>query len=100
MQTQIEQIKSFEKKEFAFVHVLERRLSVFWQEFFETQLNIKGVDRYKFEDCYQFHGFIIKKNSWRMYQRRFMVLTMKWMFNVEADFDKKTKQVKFTSAQW
>ena len=29
-----------------------------------------------------------------------MVLTFKWMFNVDADFVKKTKGVKFESVQW
>lgn len=33
-------------------------------------------------------------------QRRFMVLTQIWMFNVEADYNKKTKQVEFKKMKW
>ena len=33
-------------------------------------------------------------------QRRFMVLTEKWMFNVEAEFEKKTKGVTFKKMKW
>jgi len=33
-------------------------------------------------------------------QRRFMVLTQIWMFNVEADFDKKKNTVEFKKMKW
>ncbi len=33
-------------------------------------------------------------------QRRFMVLTNIWMFNVDADFDKKTNTVVFKKMKW
>ena len=39
-------------KEFAFVHTIERMLSVFWQNLFETGLEIKGLSKDGFEDCY------------------------------------------------
>jgi hypothetical protein len=71
--------------------------------FFEQQLQISGktkLDGFDFEDCYQFHGFVLKKNTYFMMQRRFMVLTNLWMVNVDADFDKKTKQVVFKKMKW
>lgn len=35
-----------------------------------------------------------------MMQRRFMVLTQIWMFNVEADFDKKKRTVEYKAMKW
>jgi hypothetical protein len=35
-----------------------------------------------------------------MMQRRFMVLTQIWMFNVEADFDKKKHTVEYKAMKW
>lgn len=35
-----------------------------------------------------------------MLQRRFMVLTKKWMFNVQSDFNKKTGEVEFKKLKW
>jgi len=93
-------VKTSEKKEFAFVHIIERMLQIFWHQFFEKKLGISGKGPDGLEDCYQFHGFILKKNSWKMLQRRFMVLTKKWMFNVECDFNKKTKEVEFKEMKW
>ena len=58
------------------------------------------MDGHPFEDCYQFHAFVLKKNSYFMMQRRFMLLTNIWMINIEADFDKKSKTVAFKKAKW
>lgn len=38
----LEGIKRAETKEFAFIHIFERMLPVFWQQFFEKNLNILG----------------------------------------------------------
>lgn len=96
--------KKSETKEFAFVHVFERMLQVYWQEFFEKNLGIQGkvkVDEAPFEDCYQYHAFVLKKNSYFMMQRRFMVLTQLWMFNVDADlYNKKTGMPEFKKMKW
>lgn len=92
-----------ETKEFAFLHIFERMLPLFWQQFFEKNLQIEGktkLDGFDFEDCYQFHAFVLKKNTYFMIQRRFMVLTNLWMFNVDADFDKKTNTVVFKKMKW
>lgn len=35
-----------------------------------------------------------------MTQRRFIVLSTKWMYNAEAEFDKKTKQIVFKKMKW
>jgi hypothetical protein len=63
-------------------------------------LGIQGTGPDGLEDCYQFHGFVLKKNTWKMLQRRFMVLTKKWMFNVDCDFHKKTKKLEFKEMKW
>jgi len=71
-----EEVKDIQdRREFAFYHAFERMIPVWWQQFFEKNLKIPLVDKFGFYDCYQFHGFIIKKNSWGINQRRFMVLT-------------------------
>lgn len=73
-----EGVKKAETKEFAFIHIFERMLPVYWQKFFEENLKIEGlsdVDGIPIEDCYQYHAFVLKKNSYFMMQRRFMVLT-------------------------
>lgn len=96
-------MKKAETKEFAFIHIFERMLPVFWQKFFEENLKIQGitkVDGIDIEDCYQYHAFVLKKNSYFMMQRRFMVLTQIWMFNVEADFDKKKNIIEFKKMKW
>lgn len=86
------------------MHVFERMLQVYWQEFFEKNLGIQGmikVDEAPFEDCYQYHAFVLKKNSYFMMQRRFMVLTQIWMFNVDADlYNKKTMMPEFKKMKW
>lgn len=90
-----------QKKEFAFCHVFERMIPLWWQEFFEANLKITGTNASGFQDCYQFHAFIIKKNTWGMNQRRFMVLTNLWMFNVEAEWpDTKSPECKFKEMKW
>ena len=82
-------------------------IPIFWQKFWEEKLNINDeieikVDdqSVKIKDCYQFHAFILKKNSYYMTQRRFMVLSQLWMFNVEAEFDKKKKVVEYKKMKW
>lgn len=89
-----------ERREFAFFHAFERMIPLWWQEFFEKNLKIPLKDPNGFQDCYQFHAFIIKKNTWGMNQRRFMVLTNLWMFNVEGDFDSKSPYCIFKGMKW
>ncbi len=92
-------------------------LNVWWQQFFEDNLKMSDplpadnkatADPAVAEltanihamDCYQAHAFVLKKNAYFSYQRRFQVLTTYWLHNVEADFDKKTKTVVFKKAKW
>ena len=39
-------------------HLIEKQLPLKWQAFFEKELNILKPD------CYQFHSFITKWNTW------------------------------------
>jgi hypothetical protein len=41
----------------------------FWQMFFEQNLNIKGkcmIGDVEYEDIYQYHAFVLKKNTYLM----------------------------------
>jgi hypothetical protein len=59
-----EEVKFSQKKEFAFFHAFQRMIPLWWQIFFEKGLKIPKKDANGFQDCYQFHAFIIKKNTW------------------------------------
>ena len=49
---------SSEEQFFIMTHLIERQLPVRWQAFFEMELKITQPD------CYQYHCFVVKKNSY------------------------------------
>lgn len=56
---------------------------------------------YDENDAYQFHGYVKKKNRWTFYDNRFIVLTLKWMINVDAGFsDDKCLSINFKKLLW
>jgi len=53
------------------------------------------------EDFYQFHGYVYKKNRFFRWDKRFIVLTNKWMINVDAGFaDDRCLTVTFKKTKW
>ena len=65
-----------------------------WQKFFEEKLQLPS------DDCYQFHAYLLKTNRFGSAQPRFIVLTMYWMMNAKASFDKATGSIKFEKLKW
>jgi hypothetical protein len=65
------------------VHCIHKLIPGYWQEFFEKNLGILDDTN----DCYQFHAFVLKQNRFYQWQRRFIVFSIKWLFNVTADFE-------------
>ena len=55
----------------------------------------------RIEDCYQYHAFVLKSNRFFMSQKRFVVLSLMWMMNVEAGFtDSTCKSVSYKDLKW
>ena len=44
--------------EFSVTYLIQRQLPIYWQEFFEQNLNLQS------SDCYQFHAFVVKRNTY------------------------------------
>lgn len=68
-QTEVQAVQRHETKGFAIIHVFERMMPRFWQMFFEQNLNIKGkcmIGDIEYEDIYQYHAFVLKKNRFTM----------------------------------
>lgn len=100
------QATSFKPLEFNITYCIERQMNIEWQKKLEEQLGMlptHKIDKTNFDqdDCYQFHGYVKKKNRWTFYDNRFIVLTLKWMINADAGFDDaKCKNFKFKKFLW
>ena len=89
--------QSFDSALFSAMHVIQSHLTTYWQQFFERELGITYQDN----DCYQFHAYVLKKNRYTVMQRRFIVLSTKWMYNSDAQFEKSgQRQLKFKKTKW
>ena len=88
------QQKGMNPMEFSILYLIERQLPIYWQRFFEANLKIKG------SEFYQFHAFIVKRNTYFFNQRRFLVLTTHNMVNVEADFNNECTEANFKKMKW
>lgn len=92
--------------EFNILYLIERQLPIIWQRVLEAHLGMSPTSQQKLcnydeDDCYQFHGYVKKKNRWTFYDNRFIVLTLKWMINADASFeDTKCTQFKFKKLLW
>ena len=76
-------------------------MPIFWQEFFESNLNLQKEGPGRMEDCYQYHALVQKTNRYFIQNRRFIVLSAMWMFNISAEFtDKKCKEISFKDSKW
>lgn len=79
---------------FVLTHLIEKYLPLRWQAFFEQALSITEPD------CYQFHCYLLKKNSYGWIQPRFFVISQVFMFNTDCAFNPKTGKIEFNTLQW
>lgn len=93
--------ESMTPTEFSVIYIIQRQLPIYWQKFFESALQLQKPAQGRIEDCYQYHAFVLKTNRFFMSQKRFVVLSLMWMMNVDAGFSDKTcKQCTYKDLKW
>ena len=83
MEQILKEKKGMRPMEFSVMQMIQRQLPIYWQKFFEDNLNLAD------SDVYQMHAFIIKRNRYFFNKKRFIVVTNYFIYNVEAEFKDK-----------